>query len=74
MNNQPILSFFIYMYNRWNLDESVEIFGKQLGAHIFNKWEYAGQDIGLFFIDLDEECQLKLQERAFSMYNGRQLI
>ena len=24
--------------------------------------------------DLDEECQLKLQERAFSMYNGRQLI
>ena len=52
MNNQPILSFFIYMYNRWNLDESVEIFGKNLGTHIFNKWEYAGQDIGLFFIGL----------------------
>lgn len=74
MNNQPILSFFMYMYNRWNFDESVEIFGENLGTHIFNKWVYARRDVGVFFTDLDTECQLKLQERAFSMYNGRQRI
>jgi hypothetical protein len=59
--------FGYYMYNQWNYDESVLIFGKDLGNHIFNKW-CDDRDVMHFFMSLDSECRLKLIARAEHFY------
>lgn len=59
--------FGYYMYNQWNYDESVLIFGKDLGNHIFNKW-CDDRDVMMFFMSLDSECRSKLIARAEHFY------
>lgn len=59
--------FGYYMYNQWNYDESVLIFGKDLGNHIFNKW-CDNKDVMYFFMSLDNECRLRIITRAEKFY------
>lgn len=70
-NRKETLSVAIYLYNRFNLDEAVHVFGKCMGEHIFNKFIERNRDMLRFICDIDEENYEKLIERACSIYCGR---
>lgn len=65
------LSVAIYLYNRWNINESIELFGEWMGKHIYDKWTSLDGDMLRFICELDEDCYNKLIGRACSIYNGR---
>ena len=38
VKNNEVTNFMYYMYNRWGLDEAKDVFGDNLGEHLFSKW------------------------------------
>ena len=67
MNNQ-VTNFMYYMYNKWSLDESIRVFGEDLGDHIYCKW-LNRQDNLQWYGELDNNCKQKLVDVADKIYN-----
>lgn len=59
--------FGFYLFNKWNRDESIYLFGKDLGVHIWDKW-LERNDRLYWFMNLDNECKQKLVDRANEIY------
>lgn len=55
------------MGNDWCYNEAVEIFGKDLGNYIFDKYTNRIDTIE-FFMGLDSECRLRIIARAEKFY------
>jgi hypothetical protein len=72
MNNE-VTNFMYYIYNKWSKEESVRLFGNDLGNHIFNAWvgkhEYSNDITMSWYADLDNECRRKIVDRANDLYN-----
>jgi hypothetical protein len=73
MNNNEVTNFLFYVYNKWSKEESVRLFGNDLGNHIFNKWvekhEYSNDITMSWYADLDKKCRQKIVDRANELYN-----
>ena len=73
------LSFFIYMWNRFDKYEAHEVFNEggtipweySIGEHIYEIWMDNNKDIEEFVKKIDENCLGKLVERACHLYCGR---
>ena len=57
-----VTAFMFYMYNKWSIEESIKVFGQNLGEHIYRKWQQAWEDEHdsnlCFYSQLDEEDSL----------------
>ena len=87
---KEVLSFMIYMWNRWCMSEAAIVFNNStvdapnwnfsLGQHIWNKWLDFCNNYGTMgaaerlVAELDESNLNKLVERACSLYCGRKSI
>lgn len=72
MNNNEVTNFLFYIYNKWSKEESVRLFGNDLGNHIFNKWIdcFSCSDRTMYwYANLDNTCRRKIVDRANEMYN-----
>ena len=82
--NNEVLSFHIYMWNKWNQAEAAAVFNQpgqewqySLGEHLWNKWLDRCNQVGataavsIMVMDLDEGNLNKLIQRACKFYNGR---
>lgn len=75
------LSFFIYMWNKWSMNEASLVFNEKpydentwrfsFGEHMWNKYLDYDRRIDRFVAEIDETCLSKLVERACSLYCGR---
>ena len=68
-----IKNFGYYLFNRWCLEESVKLFGENLGNHIWQKWhsvvrEGCGDQL-FWYMNLDANCQKMLSDRANELYS-----
>lgn len=63
-----VTNFMYYMFNRWCPDECVALFGKDLGEHIWKKYEEVGSDKLYWYAELDDKCKQKLVDRANEIY------
>ena len=76
-NATAVLSYAIYMANKWSQSEARIIWGNNLGEHIWNKWVTFNENYGThaasmkLLYELDNECLEKLVERANALYEGR---
>lgn len=69
--SNEVTRFLWYIYNKWNLDEAIKLFGTNLGAHIYhkrNKMREQGFDTLYWYGELDEDCHQKLVDRANEIY------
>jgi len=72
MKNNEVTNFMLYIYNKWCIEESVLVFGENLGKHIFEKWVQAivTSDRSLYwYSNLDNTCRRKIVDRANELYN-----
>ena len=73
MKNNEVTNFMFYIYNKWSKEESVRLFGNDLGNHIFNQWvgkhEYSNDITMSWYADLDNGCRRKIVDRANELYN-----
>lgn len=66
---QVVTTFMFYMFNVWCKDESIMLFGENLGTHVWNKWcGYEGREL-LFYANLDQQRRSKIVARAIEYYN-----
>ena len=63
-----VTNFMYYMYNKWNDSEATALFGKNLGAHIFEKWQHYNGRALEWYGALDTECRQKVADRANEIY------
>ena len=75
MNEKEIVKivdlFFKYMYNVWDYYECIEIFGDDLGEHIWDKWvNYFHQDCLELWGGLDAHLQEQLINRIMKAYDS----
>lgn len=66
-----VTKFMFYLFNRWDKSEAIQIFGDNLGRHIYGKWLWCrenGADQLVWYAELDRECQNKLVARANEIY------
>lgn len=64
-----VTNFMYYMYNRWCFDECIALFGKDLGAHIWEKYKNSMSGDKLYWYgSLDKKCQQRLVDRANEIY------
>lgn len=71
MNNE-VTNFMLYMYNKWNHSEAMQLFGESLGNHIYAKWieAFRTNDRTVdWYSDLDVKCRQTLVDRANQLYN-----
>jgi hypothetical protein len=79
---KEVLSFMIYMWNKWSINECAVIFNGadntkdqtwcwSLGEHIWDKWREYNHSVERFVANIDENCLNKIVERACSLYCGR---
>ena len=73
MNEKEVVKivdlFFKYMYNVWDYYECVEIFGDDLGEHIWDKWDFH-QDYLELWSGLDAHLQEQLIHRIMKAYDS----
>lgn len=62
-----VTAFMYYIYNKWNLAESKNLFGENLGDHIWEKYMQFSDKL-YFYAELDNECREKIVNRAKSIY------
>lgn len=67
-----VKKFGYYLFNKWNRDESIHVFGENLGNHIWGKWNSVVRDgCGdqlYWFMNLDDSCKQKLIDRVNEIY------
>ncbi len=70
---KDIMNLGYYLYNKWSLGESKKIFGKNLGLHVWERWNevvrFGCGDHIYWFMNLDEGCRQKIVDRANELYN-----
>lgn len=68
-----VTKFMWYMYNKWTRDEAVNLFGEDLGLHIWNKYLEiydTTADYNLaWYSELDNECRQTIVNRANEIYS-----
>lgn len=82
--NNEVLSFFMYMWNKFSIDECKLLFNSDgddweysLGEHIWNMWEKDCYRSGATAVpaelvaELDEKNLNKIIQRACELYDGR---
>ena len=69
MNNE-VTNFMYYMYNRWNMAEAKNLFGNNLGQHIYEKWMAYHEDNLRWYAELDVKCRQMLVDRANEIFNN----
>lgn len=71
--NDLITKFMWFMYNRWNQQESVAIFGDNLGQHIYFKYielvNERNMDILYWYSTLDKTSRMQLINRVEQCYD-----
>lgn len=70
-NNNEVTNFMYYICNNWSLEESWDLFGYDLGLHVWQKWFDRRNDIHgdfLWYSELDNECKNKIIARANELY------
>ena len=74
--NKEVLSFHMYMWNKWSKKECEIVFG-DLADHIWDKWVYYCAETNsmvapaLMVMNVDEDNLDKLINRACELYDGR---
>ena len=83
MTAKEFKNVFIYMINRWNIDECAIVFNESyynkdtwqfsLGEHIWNKWTnthnvYTDPIMHFMLDDIDTNCLQKLINRSKEIY------
>ena len=66
-----VTNFMYYMFNRWSRDESIVVFGDDLGDHVYRKYldsRGCGADILSWYAELDRTCKQRLVDRANELY------
>jgi len=66
---KAIENMMFYLFNKFNENESVFLFGKDLGTHLWNKFVIYKFDGFRFFGECDNETRDILVERANKIYN-----
>lgn len=81
MNNQnDVSTFFYYMWNAFNKEECLSLFGIDLGYHIWEQYKEILVDqcgrgvIEELYSKIDDECRQKLVTRSKEVYDGRKRI
>ena len=64
--------FMWYLFNKFDKDEAIRVFGDNLGRHIYGKFCNTKNDL-YFYSELDNDCRKKLVERAIELYAPKQL-
>lgn len=71
--NDLITKFMWFMYNRWNQQESVGIFGDNIGQHIYFKYielvNERNMDILYWYSTLDKTSRMQLINRVEQCYD-----
>ena len=69
---KTVRNFMWYMYNKWNRQEAIYVFGENLGNHLYNKWMRYYENVRdynlTFFAEIDNECRTKIVQRANEIY------
>lgn len=69
---EVVTKFMYYVFNEWDKEEAIRLYGENLGRHIYGKWlwcrEHNGDQLG-WYAELDQVCRAKLVERAIEVYN-----
>ena len=70
-----VTAFMLYIYNRWNIQEARDLFGNNLGEHIFSKYLHNRKVLGelFWYSELDTDCRRKIVERAVEIYGKESL-
>jgi len=70
-----VTAFMLYIYNRWNIQEARDLFGNNLGEHIFSKYLHHRKGLGelFWYSELDTDCRRKFVERAVEIYGKESL-
>lgn len=66
-----VTAFMLYMYNKWSENEARNLFGENLGDHIYGKYRYyMGERLGVMFwySELDSKRRRQLVTRAIELY------
>lgn len=66
-----VTAFMLYMYNAWNDKEAVNLFGNDLGMHLYNKWaHYREKGLGdlFWYSELDGTRRKEIIQRAINLY------
>ena len=82
MKAKEFKKVILFMANRWSKETAIEIFGKNMGEHFWNKWlaaygndpedEYRGPDYATMrlFYEMTETYLQKLFDYIEANYNG----
>lgn len=66
-----VTNFGFYMFNKWNQEECMHVFGEWPGKHVWGKYTQYLQgncDRLFFYMSLDVECRQKIVDRANELY------
>lgn len=68
-----VTNFMYYMYNKWDKEECINLFGEMLGNHIFAKWVHYNGNLGelRFYAELDGSIRQRLVDRANELYRQK---
>lgn len=66
-----VTNFMYYMYNKWCESEAIQVFGDNLGRHIYQKWIQHGYEEMRWYAELDTQCRNKVVQRANELYGKR---
>lgn len=66
-----VVTYFMwYMFNKWSHEESIYIFGENLGEHIWNKYTDSRDKLE-FYGSIDNGCRSMLVKRAMEIYKNK---
>ena len=67
-----ITNFIYYLYNNWNKEESIMLFGERLGAILYGKWEKRYMNDSLrWYSELNLNCKRIIVDRSNKIYNKK---
>ena len=70
-NENIVSSFFYYMWNTFDKEEAIHIYGKNMGEHFYGKWD---GNIETLYGEMTTDNREKLVNRALELYNGSKNI
>lgn len=67
-----ITNFIYYLYNNWNKEEAIMLFGERLGAILYGKWEKRYMNDSLrWYSELNLNCKRIIVDRSNKIYNKK---
>lgn len=70
--NNDVTCFMYYIFNRFNVEEAMSLFGESLGKHIYDKFIHAASAL-YWYSELDRRTKQKLVDRAVELYKIRKV-